>query len=185
MARPDNDQTLFARLQAGDQTALRALFDSYFDRLAAVARRIVLDDALARDVAQQVYIQLWERRTAISLTTDLYPYLRKMTINAALAEVRTTARRSQLLARRPAQEQVMRDVESDYLNGELQEHLLGEIERLPNRPRTIFRMSRFEHLTYDEIAHSLGISVKTVEDHMSRALRELHAAVRRYLHLFF
>ncbi|MDX1409755.1 MAG: sigma factor, partial [Saprospiraceae bacterium] len=124
MVRNQTDDQLFTRLKAGDQYALRVLFDRYFERLATAAQPIVLDPDIARDIAQQVFITLWQQRDQIQVETRLYGYLRKMAINAAVAHARKSSRRAGLLELRPLTESVQRDVEADYLHTELQQQLM-------------------------------------------------------------
>ena len=107
-----------------------------------------------------------------------------MAVNEALAYLRSN--------KRFQQEEFSMDVvtgedasaEEQYLHSELQERVTAAIDSLPPKCRTIFQLSRFEELTYREIAERLDISVKTVENQMSKALKVLRVKLKNYLHLF-
>ena len=97
-----------------------------------------------------------------------------MAVNEAITHLRkskrTTQNESQL---HPFYNQHQASSEEKFIHNELKEHLLQAIEDLPPRCSTIFKMSRFDELSYREIADKLEISIKTVENQMGKALKIL------------
>lgn len=180
MVNPDLNDQYLSRLQRDDETALRALFDAYFDRLASVACHIVRDADEAKDIAQTVFIKLWHKRHSLEVRTALYPYLRRMAINEALAAERTKTRRSAHLESSDFTTEPV-DSSDPAIVGELKDNISRAIDQLPRQSATVFRLSRFEDLSNKEIARELNISVKTVENHMTRALSQLRKALAGYL----
>ena len=75
-------------------------------------------------------------------------------------------------------------VEDQILHQELSEKINAAINLLPPRCQEIFKLSRFEELTYKEIAARLGLSIKTVENQMGKALKVLKASLKQYLSIF-
>lgn len=176
---------LFQRIQKGDREALRVLFEREYLPVCTTIRRFVSDAATVEDLAQEVFLRLWVKRTSITVQSSLPAYLRRMAVNEALAYLRR--RRPFLpddplpdLTSSPADGSDRRVVES-----ELEHHLQRAIGELPPRCRTIFELSRFEELSYKEIAQQMDISVKTVENQMGKALKHLRHRLQAYLHFFF
>ena len=180
-----DDRQIFLRLKSHDQDALRILFDSYFERLCRCTYRMTGDFERSKDIAQSVFITLWSRRDEIDIQEAIFPYLRTMAIREALAEIRKNTRRAEISANQPRQEQHEPDVEDGYLHQEMQEHIADAINELPAQAGNVFKLSRYEQLSNKEIAQTLDISVKTVENHMTRALKQLRGALQQYLNLFF
>jgi len=133
------------------------------------------------DLAQNVFIRLWEKRHKINITSSLGAYLRRMAINEALGHLRKNknVHIEKLTPITPQKE--TENTETNYLHQELQEQIAAAIDTLPPKCRRVFQLSRYEGLTYREIAEKLGISVKTVENQMGKALRVLREKMKGYL----
>jgi RNA polymerase sigma-70 factor (ECF subfamily) len=178
------------RIRQGDRVAFQELFYAHYQPLCAYACSYVHSFEVAEDLIQEVFLDLWKRRSAWypdhSLKAFLYGAVRNQALNY----------RRQLLTRRRAQasieresissaddpEKMLDDVELALDNDELalddDELALAArraIIELPEHRRHIFMLSREENLSYAEIASTLGISVKTVETQMARALRHLRS----------
>ncbi|RMF32135.1 MAG: RNA polymerase sigma-70 factor [Bacteroidetes bacterium] len=165
---------LLERLHKHDRSALRELFHRYYLTVCRAILGLVKDEALTEDLAQNVFLRLWEKREGLQVNSSFGAYLRRMAINEALAHFRKAKRRNQEnFSEHPPASYVGRSVEQDYLLTEMQERILTAIESLPPRCRLVFRLSRFEELSYREIAERLDISVKTVENQMGKALKIL------------
>jgi RNA polymerase sigma-70 factor (ECF subfamily) len=177
-----SEKELFDRIRSGDQGALKELYYAHFGNLTRVAYRITGDTAHAEDVAQQSFIILWTKRKQVDIQTDLYAYLRKITVNTALADNRKDARRDAIRAELPPTSTKQYNAEDRLTEKELKRDIDLAVEDLPRQCRAIFKLSRYEELTYKEIAETLDISPKTVENHMGKALKLLRQSLRQYLH---
>ena len=175
------DRELLARLQSGDEGAFDTVFRTWYPLLVRVAAAMLRDHDAAEEVAQDVMHELWRRAHAMDAAVSLRAYLLRSVRNRALNHVR------HLRVRRETQG----DVEALYdepvasdapvVAGELREAIQRAVAELPPRCREVFELSRVDGLRYDEIAESLGISVKTVEAQMGKALRVLRARLAPWL----
>ncbi len=181
----DAPDPLFQLIQAGDQDALKQLFDREYLPVCHAIRRFVPDHNTVEDLAQEVFLRFWIKRESISIQSSLPAYLRRMAVNEALAYLRRqrTFLNDDHFPTMTAP--LTDDAEERYLHDELQHQLRQAIGELPPRCRTIFQLSRFEERSYKEIAQQLGISVKTVENQMGKALKHLRNRLAGYLHFFF
>lgn len=169
------------RLETGrgmDQREFEELFKTYFTPLMAFSRRILGNEDDAREVVHQVFINLWEKRNEIDLSASLKSYLFTSVNNRSLNVIRD---RKKFSDEEVPEEAEAWDAESRMEAMELEEQVRGAIEALPERCREIFKLNRFEGLRYSEIASRLDLSVKTVENQMSKALKILREQLGKYL----
>lgn len=167
------DRALLDRLRAGDETAFDAIFRGRYALLVNVAERMLRDRAVAEEVVQEVLLNLWRRREALGPDEALGPYLVRATRNRALNHLRHlhVERRDAVHAAGPTE--VPAAGAGQAVATELAAAVTTAVAELPPRCREVFTLSRARGLTYTEIAEALGISVKTVEAQMGRALRTL------------
>jgi len=181
MNQLDEDQIL-ELLNNNDEKAIEHLFDKFFDYLCAVVYRVIHDYEAARDVVQDIFFDLWKKRETIQIQTALRPYLRRAAVNRALNYIK----RKRIVPN--DDEDAAVDIVSNAPSGqaylekdELESKIFAVIEGLPPRCKLVFGMSRFESMSYQEIATALDISVKTVENQISKALKILRNEVEVYL----
>jgi len=176
-----SDSDLLARLRGGDHSAFDALFRQWYAPAVRAANRLLHEPAVAEDLAQEVFLELWRRREALPDGSSLGGYLLQSVRNRALNHLRhlQVQKKSQVFV-----EQLHEPVgapDADDGTVELQEAIGRAIGELPPRTREVFLMSRERHLKYGEIAEQLGISVKAVEANMTRALRQLREQLAPFL----
>jgi len=169
------------RLKADDDSALQELFHLHYQRVCQTIHRFIKDRSLVEDLAQNVFIRFWEKRHKINVTTSVGAYFHRMAINEALGYLRKSKNKEteEITPLTPTGSQD--SVEEGYLHGELKTEIVKAIDTLPPRCRAVFQLSRFEELTYKEIAEKMEISVKTVENQMGKALRILRKELKGYL----
>ena len=175
------DRELLARLRAGDEAAFDAIFRGRYAVLVGVAERMLRDRAVAEELAQEVMLALWRRRAELAADEALGPYLVRAVRNRALNHLRHLhiERRDAVHAAGPT-EAPARGA-APVVAEELAAALGRAVEALPPRCREVFTLSRSGGLSYAEIGARLGISVKTVEAQMGRALRALRADLAPWL----
>lgn len=156
------------------------LFRDFFPPLMAFARKILGDEEDAREIVHQVFINLWEKRSELDLSSSLKSYLFTSVHHRSLNVIRDRKKFSSEEVPEVAGEW---DVSAQIEAMELEEKIREAIDTLPEKCREIFELSRFEGLKYGEIAGQLGISVKTVENQMSKALKILREQLGKYLTL--
>jgi len=175
------DILLLERLRTGDQSALKTLYSQHFTALVKVATNLSDNTTHAKDAVQNAFVQFWTKRETLQIEIGIYPYLRRMVIHEVLAMQRKTSRRVSLWQKREPSKTSHTDVENEIQAHETQAAILAAIDALPERCSEIFKLSRFSEMTYAEIAEALDISVKTVENQMGKALRELRESLKEYL----
>jgi RNA polymerase sigma-70 factor (ECF subfamily) len=139
-------------------------------------------DSHAEEIVQNMFVRLWERRDLLDVQTSVKAYLYKCVHNDCLNYIKhkKIKARYQDHAAFTMNDQAERTSDKLVL-GELQNRLQAAMNELPEQCRTIFQMSRFEELKYREIAEELGLSVKTVESQMGKALRILRVKLVDFL----
>ena len=174
-------QDWLARLRAGDQRALQAIFDQQYEPVCRTIFRFVQDPGLSEDLAQEVFVRFWDKREQIQVDSNLAAYLRRMASNEALAYLRKKSRfkADELPIHLPGKQAASAD--ESLATAELSDRIQLAIASLPPRCRAIFQLSRFEDQTYQQIATNLDISPKTVENQMGKALKILRQKLGDYL----
>ena len=172
---------LLPALRLGDPSAFDAIFREYYTLIVAVAERVTRERALAEEIAQDVMLELWRLRERLDFPGPLRAYLCRAARNRALNHVRHL-RVVDSAAPTLASEERAPPRASDLLEeSEINAAAAEAIESLPPRCREVFELSRLSGLSYGEIADQLGISTKTVEVHMGRALRTLRDALEAWI----
>ena len=180
---PDNqytDQQVIDLLQTDSGKAIELLFRMHYAFLCKIVIRIIPDPVFVEDLVQDVFYELWKKRGNIVITTSIRAYLKRAAINKTLNHIRSQKMKFD-------DEAPQHDLKSKQISSqikleadELQEVINQAISELPERCRIVFSLSRFEELSYQEIANSLEISIKTVENQISKALKILREKLAPY-----
>lgn len=178
MSHPDIH--ILDKLKDQPELALRALYDQYYNYICSVVYKMVGDSTLAEDIAQEVFVEVWKRRESLDVNLSLRGYLRRIAVNKTLNHIRAQKmnfEEEDAVLQLPSNENSTQKI----LEAEdLQKVINDAIERLPERCRVVFGLSRFEEMSYKEISNKLGISIKTVENQVSKALKLVRKAVYEY-----
>ncbi len=162
------------------EAAMEALFREMYPLLCQVVYKVLPQSAAAEDLAQETLLELWRRRDQLDIRLSLRAYLKRTVLNKTLNYIRD----NRLLPEEDAGKDLPApetDVLQQMAASELQEKIDQAIDGLPARCRMVFVLSRFEELSNAEIAEKLGISVKTVENQMTKALKQLRETLGPYL----
>jgi len=176
------NESIGTLLAQKDETAFEQVFKTYFKRLHAYAFTILKNDVEAEEMVQQVFFKLWERNESLSLSGSVSAYLYRAVHNESLNYIKHQKVRSnhQLHVAYSMKNEVEHPAKK-VMAGELEKKIHTALKELPEQCRTIFQMSRFDELKYREIADKLGISVKTVENQMGKALKLLREKLVDFL----
>jgi RNA polymerase sigma-70 factor, ECF subfamily len=176
-----DERELLQRLRRGDDSAYEAIFRQWYAPLVATTAALLRDQGPAEEVVQDVLLELWRRRETLTLEQSLRGYLFPSTRNRALNYLRRQRVESRgeptIVASMPTPEQA----DSEVREAELRLAIHSAIAGLPDRCREVFELSRIQGLKYSEIATTLGISVKTVEAQMGKALRVMREKLAPWL----
>lgn len=166
------DNSLVARLRNDNKDAFRSLYDRYGKKIYYFSLRYLGNKEEAEDLVQTVFTNIWINRKMLDESREIRSYIfqsaanfvyniiKKRSVRARFAE--TKVREGEPSSDEPFEAVVAHD---------LQETLNSIIEGLPDQQKEVFRLSRTAHLTNEEIGQKLGISVRTVENHLYRALK--------------
>lgn len=169
-----------ADLQAGDEQALEAIFHHYYRYLVVTAHQLLHDDARAKDLVQDVFFALWEKRNKLQLVGPLKPYLRRAVVNKCIDDMRRHKRWTNTdRIEEWEQDALATPADQQLEHKELEQLVHRAVASLPERCQAVFSLSRFEELSHKEIASELNISVKTVENQITKALKWIRQVVRK------
>jgi len=176
------EQEWLTGLRNGDESALRSIFDRHYPLLLGDIYRLIPDEDTCKDLAQEVFVELWRKRAELDIYTSLRAYLRRAAINRALNYIKANKR---IVLEEPedkhyAPYDAASEVQAKSRQDDLEQALADAIELLPEKCRQVFTLSRFEHLSHREIAEQLGISVKTIENQITKAMRMLRETLLKY-----
>ncbi len=155
------------------------LFKEHYAFVCNLVFKYVGDKSKVEDIAQEIFTELWLKRDQIHIHTSVPAYLRRMAISRALNHIRDSKKHDwddlDPLAEYVAykQPEAIQHLEEE----ELRMILGAAIENLPEKCRVIFLLSRYDELSYAEIAQHLNISIKTVENQIGKALKYLRLAL--------
>ncbi len=164
------------RLRGGDPEALRTIYVLYAGKVRAFARRLLGNEAEAEDVTQDVFERVWVFRRGLDKVEEMDSYLFRMTKNAVLNVFKHKAVEQKYTEERVSGTGADEGEEQDSTRSLLRA-IDRELSRMPDQRRMCFHLSRYEKMSYQEIADLLGISPKTVQYHISRALADLREAL--------
>jgi RNA polymerase sigma-19 factor, ECF subfamily len=181
-----NEKGFIELLQQGNEDAFKKVFIAFYEPLVNYGFTILQDEALAAEMAQTVFFNLWKNKDELKILSSLKAYLYRSLYNASMDQLRGRKHkrryRSHILYNNPKMQSAALTSDKVELE-ELQKNIRTALNELPNECRTIFQLSRFEGLSYASIASQLGISVKTVEAQMGKALKRLRNSLAPFLTL--
>ncbi len=171
---------LIGRLRQSDESAFKSIFQHFQQSIFNFLLYKLKDEALAEDVLQEVFLRVWKNREKLNLEKSFKSYVYTIANNLSLNALRDRSSAAQKSIEIPRSDNHPESPERIFLNAELEEVLASAIESLTEKNRVTFMMSRYENLTYREIAERLDISIKTVETRMVEALKHIRWCIKKY-----
>ncbi len=177
-----DDRQIIAMLADDSRRAVELLFDRYYDELCRAAYRIVADAHIAEDLVQDTFLNLWKKSHRIKVEGSVRAYLRRAVVNRSLNYLRDRKPAFDRPAPLTGLDAGLSAPPAQKLSAEeLQVEIDRAVDALPERCRLVFILSRFEDMSYQEIAEALSISPKTVENQIVKALAQLRQTLKPYL----
>jgi RNA polymerase sigma-70 factor (ECF subfamily) len=177
-----DERTLVLRLIDGDEEAFCELYAAYKNRLIYFAMRFLKSRDYAEDVFQDAFTVIWQGRRFINPDTSFSSYLYTIVRNRILNQLRNLEKEENLRDYILSQAvDYSDDTRQHILANDLRNLISSAMHQLTDRQREIFEMSREEQMSHREIAEALGISVSTVQEHISSSLRILRSYLKKYV----
>lgn len=171
-----------AGLKKGDKTAFKSIYNQYYKYLVVTAYNVLGDSDAARDLAQDVFVEIWNKRERINITSALKSYLRRAVVNKTLNRIKAGKRIDFNAPADLPESNVDQHGQDEHLHAaDLEKTIHQAIANLPERCRIIFTLCRLEKMPHKKIAAELDISTKTVENQMTRALMLLRKSLAPYV----
>lgn len=153
-----------------DDASIEQLFRTHYASLCRTVYPIVRDRGTAEDIVQDVFLKVWRNQTALDARKSVKAYLFRAAINTALnflEKNKRTAAWDDTLTNQHG----VNSTEESLAYQEVEQQVARALEHLPPKCKVVFSLSRFEDMSYADIAGHLNISVKAVEKHMGKALK--------------
>lgn len=166
----NNEAVLVEKIAQGDATAFRAVFDHYWDKIYSMALTYTKSSILADDIVQDVFVKIWRKRDLLPTVEKFDAYLFITARNELIDVLRKKVEHVPLEGHYDLREEgsMVPDAALSFKESEALVH--EAISKLPPQQQRIYRLSRIEGRSQQEIASELGISVNTVKVHMNKAL---------------
>lgn len=176
------ERILLQKLKNDDQSAFTIIFTKYYPDLVRFSFGFTRDSDISEEIVQEVFLKLWENRNSMVIHNSLKSFLLKTVQNRSIDSLRhesVTHKYASIVLEHPLLSE--NDTENYILHSELEENFNHALMGIPVQYAETFRMSRIESMNYDEIAQKLGVSVRTVEVRISKALGLLREELKDFL----
>ncbi|MDZ4750293.1 MAG: RNA polymerase sigma-70 factor [Flavobacteriales bacterium] len=177
------DDTTVRNALDGNMSSFEMVFKAWYPVMCNFAHSLTSNREDAEEIVQSVFVNLWEKRTEVTIDQSAKAYLFRSVRNACLNKWKhDKVRKDFAKDQTEVATGISFDSPSNQLDGmELEQRIAKALEKIPTQCREVFTLSRFGELKYSEIAEKLGISVKTVENQMGKALRIMREELSDYL----
>jgi len=184
-----SDHFLLSKLSKNEKYAYNEIFRRYYFRIYNYVRNYVLNDEVAKELTQDTFLLLWEKRSSLKKNTNLKAYLFIISRNNCINYLRhATAKRNYSEFTRYRFEDLrlnyvaLKDeISEKIIYNELFYKIQKAIDQLPPKCKNIFMLSRFKEFKNREIAESLNISIKTVENQITEALKKIRNQIKEFI----
>lgn len=181
--QPDTNEhnELLIKLRKGDQLAFAEIYNLYRGKMYTYACNLCKSTETAEEIVQEVFIRIWQKKEQINTEMNFAAYLKKVTLNHVLNNLKKVARDRRLQEELFIYIEAIRNTTEDNL---LEKELLKThdqaIALLPPQKKLIYQMSRNEEMTHEQIAEKLNISKNTVKNHMVEATKFIRSYVSKH-----
>lgn len=176
---------LFAEMKSGSKESFNYFFDYYYSGLCLYAKKYTGDLSTSEEVVQDVFVKFWEKRQNIKIENSVRFYLFRTVYNQCMNLLKHKKIEQVYRQQNTVQPDNLYEEQWSLFNESELRHTLDQaISKLPDRCREVFELSRFKNLKNKEIAEKLGITEKTVENQITKALKVLRKELKDFLPLF-
>ena len=173
-----NDDILLERLKSGDNQALTEIYNAYWKSLFLSSYALLKNKEVCEDIIQDIFLDIWRKREVLKITISLKAYLYACTRYKVYDCFRKNKKEIKVDLLDNLNTRVYHTTPvTKLMHKELILHIDSVVDTLPKKCKEIYLLSREEQLSHKEIAQKLSISTKTVESHITRALKTLRSSM--------
>ncbi len=178
----NTESILINRLKDGDEKAFEQVFYNYYEALTIYAYKFLGDLEESKEVIQDLFVSIYEKRSNLQIDSSIKAYLYRAVHNRCLNIINREkyVQKHQEYVKRTKMQRRMNEVEQHMRTSELEQIIYKMIDQLPPKCKEIFKMNRFDGKKNGEIAKELGLSKRTVETQISKALKILRSKLVDY-----
>ncbi len=176
------------RINNGDEEAFKILFKLYYNKLFYIIQSYISSKEDSEEILQEIFITIWKKRK--NITSNINGYILTTTKNACIDYLRSKKRKLSTTSNYSQIESLINHKAltspetSKIIEQELNNKINQAISSLPNKCKVVFIKSRVNGLKNKEISEELNISIKTVENHITKALKHMKFHLREFLSIF-
>ena len=175
------DQQIIELIKCDDHMAFNILFERWYQRLVIYANIFIHDTDKCEDIVQSVFVKLWENRHEFKIDSSVSAYLHGSVKNKCLNILKHYKVRNEYLIYVTAFQDDFEDLNRSLNFKECLEKFNRAVDELPEKYREIFILSRIHGCKYDDIASKIGVSKRTVEERMKKAILILKSLMKDFL----
>ena len=175
----NNEKELLRRVSRGDAQAFSTFFHTYNARLFPFIIKIVKSTAIAEEIVQETFLRAWVHRHKLAQLNEPGAWLFRIASNLALTHLRNAANDAIKHAGFSSSSSTINELTNELDKKEMAHLLEQAINQLPAKRQTVFRLSKQEGLTYQQIADQLNISPNTVKEHLVQAIKFIRDHIRK------
>ena len=183
-----NEPEIIDKIKSGDRKAYESLFLEHYKNMVLYAKKFVMETEVARDIVQDVFIYIWDKREKLNIDRSLASYLFRAVKNASINYLKREDYKQDYIkdfllsiSQESGTTSKFEDAHELVVHNDLLVKIEAIIESLPEQCKNMFRMSRFRGLKNREIALIYAVSPRTVETQIYRALKVLKENLSSYL----
>ena len=174
-------KVLIEKMKGGDRESFNQIFRRYYKPLTRFCVRFVGDDDQAAELVQDLFVKLWTNREKLTVNASFESYMLRAVRNSAITYINKERSHNDVNERIYTDDSDATDPSETLQSNNLEASYQKVLASMPEKRREVFLASRFDGLKYAEIATKLGLSQKTVEAHMSAAIKQLREGLKEYL----
>lgn len=181
-----NEKYLVSQFVNGDESAFESLFKQHYQMLLKVALFLLNDAEQAEEIVHDVFLNVWQKRQNVNPDASFKNYLITAVRNRCFNHLKAKKKTQSINDEESWVEELVADNHTDTPAHvkDVQKAIDAAVAKLPQQCKLIFQLSRYENMSYKEIAAALDLSPKTVENQIGRALKTLRAELKDFLPLF-
>lgn len=173
-----NEKELLEAIANGNEIAFKTIYDAYFKKLSAYLYKLCKSNDATEEMVNDVFLKIWKNKSSLSHIESFEAYLFTMARNKAIDYLRKLAKDTNLITELTAQiQESHNEIEEKFDATALQKLIEQSLTQLSDQKRKIFKMSKEEGYSYDEIAAEMQLSKSTIKNHLSETLKHLKKQV--------